>query len=93
MASDLSAGEIILFLEDHQGWAHHGDWISRTFVFDDFSEALGFVVRIGAASEVVNHHPDIDIRWNKVTCTLSTHSENALTEKDLALAAIFDSYA
>jgi 4a-hydroxytetrahydrobiopterin dehydratase len=42
---------------------------------------------------VADHHPDIDIRWNKVTCVLSTHSEDALTSKDLALAAIFDDIA
>lgn len=92
MQKDLSASEINVFLEEHTGWAHHDEWISRTFVFDDFNAALGFVVRIGAASEVVDHHPNIDIRWNKVTCTLTTHSANALTEKDLALAAIFDSF-
>jgi 4a-hydroxytetrahydrobiopterin dehydratase len=62
-------------------------------VFGDFNEALGFVVRIGAASEVADHHPDIDIRWNKVTCVLSTHSEDALTSKDLELAATFDAIA
>ena len=93
MQAELSPGDIILFLDEHQGWAHHDDRISRTYVFDDFNEALGFVVRVGSASEVVNHHPDIDIRWNKVICTLTTHSAGALTEKDLALAAIFDSFA
>ncbi len=93
MPSDLSADEIILFLEEHKEWVLDGESISRTFVFGDFNEALGFVVRIGAASEVVDHHPDIDIRWNKVICTLSTHSESALTAKDLALASTFDSFA
>ena len=67
--------------------------IARTYVFGDFNEALGFVVRIGSASEVAVHHPDIDIRWNKVRIVLSTHSEDALTMKDLSLAATFDDIA
>ena len=44
------------------------------------------------ASEVADHHPDIDIRWNKVTLVLSTHDEGALTEKDTKLAAVIDGF-
>jgi 4a-hydroxytetrahydrobiopterin dehydratase len=93
MPTDLSSDQIGSFLGSHGGWIREGESITKTFVFGDFNEALGFVVRIGAASEVADHHPDIDIRWNKVTCVLSTHSEDALTSKDLALAAIFDDIA
>ena len=64
--------------------------IRRTFVFDDFAAAVGFVVRVGFLAEAADHHPDIDIRWNKVTLVLSTHSEGALTAKDTALAAQID---
>ena len=90
MPSDVSPDQINSFLSGHEGWIRHDESISKTYVFGDFNEALGFVVRIGAASEVADHHPDIDIRWNKVTCVLSTHSEDALTSKDLELAATFD---
>ncbi|MDK1010062.1 MAG: 4a-hydroxytetrahydrobiopterin dehydratase [Actinomycetota bacterium] len=93
MASDLSNDQIEAFLADHHAWTRDGESISRTFQFSDFNEALGFVVRIGAASEVADHHPDIDIRWNKVTCVLSTHSEGALTSKDVELAITFDQFA
>lgn len=93
MPSDLSADQIDSFLNERHAWTRDGESISRTFVFGDFNEALGFVVRVGAASEVADHHPDIDIRWNKVTCVLSTHSEGALTSKDLELAAKFDQIA
>lgn len=93
MPSDLSPDQIDTFLGAHGAWVRDGRSISRTYVFGDFNEALGFVVRIGTASEVADHHPDIDIRWNKVTCVLSTHSEDALTSKDLALAATFDQIA
>jgi 4a-hydroxytetrahydrobiopterin dehydratase len=93
MPSDVSPDQINSFLLGHQGWIRHGESITKTYVFGDFNEALGFVVRIGAASEVADHHPNIDIRWNKVTCILSTHSEDALTSKDLELAATFDAIA
>ena len=93
MPSDVSPDQINSFLIGHEGWIRHGESITKTYAFGDFNEALGFVVRIGAASEVADHHPDIDIRWNKVTCVLSTHSEDALTSKDLELAATFDAIA
>jgi 4a-hydroxytetrahydrobiopterin dehydratase len=93
MPTDLSPDQINSFLDTHSGWIREGESITKTYVFSDFNEALGFVVRIGISSEVADHHPDIDIRWNKVTCMLSTHSEDALTSKDLALAAAFDDIA
>ena len=84
--------ELADFASAHPDWVRDSESISRTFVFSDFNESLGFVVRIGAASEVADHHPDIDIRWNKVTVVLSTHDQAALTTKDLALAAQFDTF-
>lgn len=90
MASDVTRSQIDGFLAEHDGWERRGESIRKTFVFDDFKGSLGFVVRIGTASEVADHHPDIDIRWNKVTCVLSTHSEGALTSKDLDLALTFE---
>ncbi|HEV2930507.1 MAG TPA: 4a-hydroxytetrahydrobiopterin dehydratase [Propionibacteriaceae bacterium] len=60
--------------------------ITATYKLADFAEALAFVNAVGAEAEAVDHHPDIDIRWNKVTLVLSTHSEGGLTEKDFALA-------
>lgn len=93
MASDISNEDTETFLRVHADWTLEGASIARTYAFRDFNEALGFVVRIGSASEVADHHPDIDIRWNKVRIVLSTHSEDALTTKDLSLAATFDDIA
>jgi 4a-hydroxytetrahydrobiopterin dehydratase len=90
MASDLTQDQRRDFLDEHDEWSLEEETITRTYVFSDFSEAMGFVTRVALASEVDDHHPDIDIRWNKVTVALSTHSEGALTSKDLRLAAIFD---
>ena len=78
--------EIEAFLEAHTGWSRGGNEITRTFEFADFNESMGFVTRVALAAEKANHHPDIDIRWNKVTLTLSTHSEGGLTARDLDLA-------
>ena len=57
------------------------------FVFSDFTAAIAFVVRLAFAAEAADHHPDIDVRWNKVTLGLTTHEAGALTAKDTALAA------
>ena len=80
------------FLLDHPDWTLDGESIIRTFVFKDFIESMGFVTRVAMASEVADHHPDIDIRWNKVTLTLSTHEESALTARDTGLAAVIDGF-
>jgi 4a-hydroxytetrahydrobiopterin dehydratase len=71
-------------------WDHVGDELQTTVELRDFAEALAFVNRVGAAAEAANHHPDIDIRWNKVHLALSTHDSGGLTVLDLALAAAID---
>ena len=89
----VSDEEIEAFVEAHPGWSRIGDEIERTYEFSDFSGAMGFVTRVALAAEKANHHPDVDIRWNKVTLTLSTHSEGGLTTKDLELADTIDGLA
>lgn len=80
------------FLAQHPEWSLDGETITRTFVFDDFVEAMGFVTKVAIAAEAADHHPDIDVRWNKVTLALTTHSEHALTAKDTDLAARADGF-
>ncbi len=77
-------------LADLPSWEQSGNAIRRTFKFRDFAAAIAFVDRVAEAAEAANHHPDIDIRWNRVTLSLSTHSEGGLTDKDLALARSID---
>jgi 4a-hydroxytetrahydrobiopterin dehydratase len=89
----LSTEQRKQFLAGHPEWQLEGETITRTFVFDDFVEAMGFVNKVAIASEVADHHPDIDIRWNKVTLALTTHFEDALTNRDTELAAKADQYA
>lgn len=66
------------------GWELSGNAIRRTFTFEDFTAAVSYVVRLGFAAEAADHHPDIDIRYKRVTLSYSTHSEGGLTEKDFA---------
>ena len=68
------------------GWERHGKEITRTFHFADFKEAMAFVTRVALISEAANHHPDIDIRYAKVTLTLTTHDAAGLTARDFAVA-------
>jgi len=74
-------------------WKKKGANITRTFEFDDFVGAMEFVNKVARAAEKAQHHPDIDIRWNKVTLALSTHSEGGLTQKDFDLAKKIDGLA
>jgi 4a-hydroxytetrahydrobiopterin dehydratase len=81
------------FVSGHPDWEWADKEIKRVFEFADFNESMGFVTRVALAAEKADHHPDIDIRWNKVTLTLSTHSEGGLTQEDLDLADTADTLA
>ena len=86
MAELLSDIEIQRDLGTLQGWSRKGDVLTRTYQFRNFTQAIDFVNRVASLAESANHHPDIDIRYSKVTCTLSTHDAGGITEKDLELA-------
>jgi 4a-hydroxytetrahydrobiopterin dehydratase len=74
-------------LQHLPGWERRGDEIVKTFMREDFAHAMVFVNEVAGAAEAAGHHPDIDIRWNKVTLALSSHAEGGLTERDFQLAA------
>jgi 4a-hydroxytetrahydrobiopterin dehydratase len=74
-------------------WEVAGDSISRVFERSDFKGAIAFVMGVAFEAEAANHHPDLDIRYNKVTVTLSTHSEGGVTSKDVDMAKAIDSLA
>jgi 4a-hydroxytetrahydrobiopterin dehydratase len=69
------------------GWQCEDNVLKREYILNDFASALSFVNAVGALAEKANHHPDIDIRWNKVRLVLSTHSKGGLTNLDFSLAA------
>ena len=74
-------------------WTRKGATLVRVYKFKDFPEALRFVNAAGRLAEKAWHHPDIDIRWNRVKLLLTTHDEGGLTAKDFALAEKLDRLA
>jgi 4a-hydroxytetrahydrobiopterin dehydratase len=72
------------------GWSRRGDALTKTYAFRTFPEAIGFVNRVAGVAEAADHHPDLDVRYNKITATLSTHSAGGITQKDFDLAAAMD---
>jgi 4a-hydroxytetrahydrobiopterin dehydratase len=87
----LSQEDIDARAAEFPDWAITGDALQRTFGFDDFLSAMAFVNRVADQAEAHEHHPDIMIRYNKVTLTLSTHDAGGLTARDFDLARELDS--
>ncbi len=87
MARLLSEEEISRQLADLEDWQREDDQIVADFGFDDFLQALAFVNRIAVLAEAAEHHPDIDIRWNKVHLALTSHDAGGLTQTDIELAS------
>jgi len=75
------------------GWQIESGELVHSFEFKDFVAALAFVNKVGELAEQAGHHPDIDVRYNRVRLALVTHSAGGLTEKDFDLAAQAQSLA
>ena len=78
----LSADQVQENLGELPNWSLNSDSLQRTFRFDDFLASMAFVDRIAQLAEQMQHHPDIMIRYNKVTLTLTTHDAGGITEND-----------
>lgn len=81
------------WLASHPAWERSGELIARTFKFRDFSEALGFVVRVGMLAEKKDHHPDVELGWGRARVAWSTHDAGGLTRFDLDAAEATDQLA
>ena len=90
MAELLKADAAKALLKKVPEWELEKKHIERTFEFDDFADAIDFLNAVAEVAEEEEHHPDIDIRYNKVRLALSTHSKGGLTELDFALAERID---
>ena len=86
----LTAQEIATRLGALPEWRIEEGVLTRTFTFKDFLAALAFVNRVGERAEAAGHHPDIDIRYNRVRLGLVTHDAGGLTAKDFELATVVD---
>ena len=86
----LSSEDIARLLKKIPEWDLDGKRITRTLEFDGFEESVEFVNDVADIAEKHGHHPDIDIRYDKVVLALTTHSAGGLTEEDFLLAGAID---
>ncbi len=83
------AAPLLLNLND---WQFNSDGIEKKFQFKNFTEALGFIVKVGVVSEKMNHHPELFNVYNKVNIRLTTHDAGGVTDKDIKLASEIDRF-
>ncbi len=93
MERKLSDVEIQRALGTLAGWSRRGDSLVKTYVFTRFADGIAFVDQVAKAADEMNHHPDIDIRYTKITCTLSTHDSGGITQMDVDLAGAMERIA
>jgi 4a-hydroxytetrahydrobiopterin dehydratase len=89
----LADSDVARRLKTLSEWSQPGEEIQRTYRFKDFVQAMAFVERIAERAEAVQHHPDILIRYSRVTLSLSTHDAGGITEKDFDFASAADKIA
>ena len=86
MRRPLSDLEIQRALGSLPGWSRRGDVLTKTYTFKRFPEGIIFIQRVTDVAERMDHHPDIDVRYTKVTFMLSTHDAGGITQRDIELA-------
>ena len=89
----LTDEELEGFLSNSEGWTSQGDAIVKDFTFPGFRAAIAFVNRVAEHADAASHHPDIEIHYNRVRISLSTHDAGGVTDKDVAGAAGIDEAA
>ncbi|MBO6793071.1 MAG: 4a-hydroxytetrahydrobiopterin dehydratase [Balneolaceae bacterium] len=83
----LKEEKIIKLLSELDGWKFEDDMIKKDFEFNDFKEALAFIVRVGFEAESLGHHPNLTNVYNQVGIALQTHDiGNKVSAKDIELA-------
>ena len=89
----LSEPEIAAALESIPDWRREEGWLVRTIECPTFRAAIALVGRVADAAEEVDHHPDIEINWRRVTFRLTTKASHGLTAKDFSMASTIDRLA
>lgn len=90
MAEALNEASIQGWLAARSGWKKKGDRIVKEFELGSFRDSVVFVNRVATLADEANHHPDIDVRYDRVIIGLSTHDAGGVTEKDLQMAEKID---
>ncbi|MCU1459337.1 MAG: phhB [Actinomycetia bacterium] len=86
----LSDADIDATLAGLPQWERQGDALVRTYELPTFPDAIAFVVRVGFLAEKADHHPDLDVRWRKVTVLFTSHDSGGITERDATMALAVD---
>jgi 4a-hydroxytetrahydrobiopterin dehydratase len=86
----LNGASIQSWLASHAGWKRKSNALIKEFKFSSFRDSVVFVNRVATLADTADHHPDIDVRYDRVMLSLSTHSAGGITEKDLKLAEQVD---
>jgi 4a-hydroxytetrahydrobiopterin dehydratase len=89
----LDDAELRLLMRDLEGWKLLGDAIHKEFTFPGFKSAIAFVDRIAERAIAAGHHPDLEIHYNRVVVSLSTHDAGGVTQRDVSLATDIDRVA
>lgn len=82
----LDPVQITQALNSLPGWRSAGKTIERRYEFKDFAGAMAFVKRVAELAEAADHHPDIDIRYNRVVLALVSHDSGGVTSRDVKMA-------
>lgn len=86
----LTAKEVERELRGLKGWHRRSGFITKTFVFDHFMDGISFLNRVARIAEKQEHHPDIKVRYTRITLSIQTHSEGGVTAWDIGLAKAID---
>lgn len=89
----LSNADVQEHLVNLPGWSYVDNALSKMYSFPNFGKSMRFVNMVAQAAEAINHHPDIQIRYDKVTLMLTTHDAGGVTLRDIQLAATCDDEA
>ena len=89
----LESDEIQSRLADLNGWSIQNEKLHKELQFSDFAEAFGFMTRVALVAEDMQHHPEWQNVWNRVTIDLTTHDAAGISEKDFALASKIDTFS
>jgi 4a-hydroxytetrahydrobiopterin dehydratase len=89
----LSTDEIAQALAEFHGWAYDGEALIKTFEFDDFAAAIGFMASARPGIDELNHHPEWTNVYNRVDVRLNSHDVGGVTERDFRLASLLDEIA
>lgn len=90
MSDLLDENELAAVLKKFPDWDIEGKALTRTVEFEEFTEAIDFVNDLAEVAEEAQHHPDIDIRYVRVTVSLTTHEVGGITDADLEIAQRVD---